>query len=292
MAQTQDSQTLARSAAIQSRYDSILVHVEPGDLSSPRTKAAARLARAFDARLIGLGAEAIEPLPPADPYSGLLTAEWLTAVTAQVAADLESAEASFRRDAAGADIEWRSVRARPAHAMANTARAADLIVAGGSTAPTGDAYLKANAADLVLTSGRPVLIVPASGAPLEAKRIVVAWKDTREARRAVADALPFLVRAEQVEVLAICPADDVESAEAQASDVATALKRRGVEAKAVVVSAPDASVAEELNAEAAAIGADLIVAGGYGHSRMAEWILGGATRGLLHDPQRFVLLSH
>jgi nucleotide-binding universal stress UspA family protein len=290
MPQTKEARPASSSATV-ARYDSILTHVEPGLTSTHRTEVAARIARSFDARLIGLGAESVEPLPLSDPYSGTLTAEWIATMQKQVAADLESAQEAFRRDAAGAESEWRVVQEAPTRAMARASRAADLIVAGGAP-PAGDTYRRVDTADLVLQAGRPVLVAPAGGPHLRAENIVVAWKDTREARRAVADAMPFLMRAGEVVVMSVCDKEAVEAAELQTADVAATLRRRGIPARSVVVGAPDASVNEELNAEAAAMGADLIVAGAYGHSRLAEWILGGATRELLRDPVRYLLLSH
>lgn len=291
MSQIDEAPAQDRTTA-QTRYDSLLVHVEAGKLSERRTQIAARLARAFDARLIGLGAEAVEPLMPADPFAGAATAEWMAWVIKQVGDDLESAEKAFARDAKGCETEWRRIQQRPVDAIAATARAADLIIAGAAAAELGDAYRRADVAELVLAAGRPVLVAPANPVELRARSVVVAWKDTREARRAVMDALPFLERAEEVVVLAVCDPGAAEAAKLQVKDVAAMLRRRLVPARSAVVPAPDADVAEALNAEAAACGADLIVAGAYGHSRMAEWVLGGATRGLLRNPQRYLLLSH
>ena len=291
MPQTQDSPSLVRPAGLP-RYDSVLVHVERDKVSTRRTEVAVEVARSFGARLIGLGAESIEPIPPADPYGGLMTAEWVAAMQKQVSEDLASAEAAFARDATGVETEWRCVQDMPARALAGAAEAADLIVAGGTAPALGDDSRCADVAEVVLRAGRPVLVAPAEPAKLSGKAVIVAWKDTRESRRAVADALPFLARAEQVVVMAVCAEDEVETAKAHAEDVAATLRRRGVKARAHVVTAPEASVAEELNAEAAAIGADLIVAGAYGHTRLAEWVCGGVTRELLRRPQRFLLLSH
>jgi nucleotide-binding universal stress UspA family protein len=184
------------------------------------------------------------------------------------------------------------VEDRPVRAMARESRAADLIVAGGSKAEFGDDYRRADPAELALASGRPVLVAPIGAPALRGKAVVVAWKDTREARRALHDALPFLQRAEDVVVMAVCDDAVVQAAQVETADVAAALLRRGVHARSMVVSAPDRAVADEINAEAAAAGADLIVAGAYGHSRFAEWVLGGATRDLLDNPQRYLLISH
>lgn len=290
MPHTQDAPVAAHAAG-QARYDSIMVQVEPGIVSSRRTEVAARLARRFDARLIGIGAEAIEPLPPADPYGGLLTADWLAAVMAQVDTDLQNAEEAFRRDAAGVTSEWRAFKEFPAAALARSARAADLIVAGGGDGER-DTYRRADPGDLVMQAGRPVLVAPKGASHLHGTSILIAWKDTREARRAVADALPLLATAEDIVVMAVCDEAAVEAATGQTADVVQALRHRGLPARANVITAPDASVADELNAEASAIGADLIVMGAYGQSRIREWALGGATRDMLRNPQRFLLLSH
>jgi nucleotide-binding universal stress UspA family protein len=122
--------------------------------------------------------------------------------------------------------------------------------------------------------------------------VVVAWKDTRESRRALADSLPFLKAAEQVTVVEVCGKDELADARIRTADVVKYLQRHGVKATAKAVSAPPDRVSAELNIAAQAIGADLIVAGAYGHTRLGEWMFGGVTYDLLHAPERFVLLSH
>lgn len=291
MSQTLESESVSR-AATAIRYDSVLVHVEPGLASSRRVEIAAGLARRFGGRVIGLGAEALEPPTAVDPYSGQLVAELVVQMTRQIEADLKSAEQAFDRDAAGTTSEWRVAQATPNRALAAEARAADLIVMGAQAERSSNVYRSADPAEVVMTAGRPVLVAPAGAGQLRAEKIIVAWKDTRESRRAVADALPFLLRADEVIVQAVCAEDAVEAAQAQTEDVAEALRRRGVPARANVTVAPDAGVADELLAGAAAAGADLIVMGAYGHSRMAEWAFGGVTRTLLGDPQVYLLLSH
>ncbi|WP_374470528.1 universal stress protein [Phenylobacterium sp.] len=273
-------------------YRTLLVHVQPGLAGAHRVELAAGLARRFGARLVGLGAETYEPISMLDPYSGQLVAEMYQQLARQVKADLANAETAFRRDAAGADLEWRVVDLTPVKALAQAARAADLIVVTADEGKSGDIYNTADPSEVILTAGRPVLVAPPGDGHLRADKILVAWKDTREARRAVADALPFLTRAEDVLVLAISGDEGAEAARAAVEDVAEALRRHGAPARSAVTGAPDASVADELNAEAAAMGADLIVAGAYGHSRTVEWVLGGATRALMRRPQRYLLLSH
>jgi nucleotide-binding universal stress UspA family protein len=174
--------------------------------------------------------------------------------------------------------------------MASVARAADLIVAS----PPGrlGASLSADPGELLMNAGRPVLIVPYGGEAPKAPAVVIGWKDAREARRAVADAMPFLQRAKDVVVAAICEDDALDEARFQADDVAAALKRHGVPARAHVSAKPADGPSRELARLAKANGADLIVMGGYGHSRFAEWAFGGVTDELLRRPPCCVLMSH
>lgn len=290
MSETQVHPTGSRQIT-SSTYANIAVHVEPQLSASHRTEVAARLARDFNAHLIGLGAEAMDAAFLADPYSGLLMVEWITAAQKQFALHLKAAEERFRRDAAGVDFEWRTSQAYPSAALLEVSRVADLIVAS-AMAKDASNDRTASAADVVLGSGRPVLIVPDAGRHLRATNIVVAWKDTREARRALADALPFLQRAEHVVVQSVCRDGAVEFATFQVNDVVASLKRRGIAARPGVTTARDEDVVAELELIADLNDADLIVAGGYGHSKLAEWAFGSVTDELLHAPKRFVLMSH
>ena len=271
-------------------YRSLLVHAEPGTTSTRRVEVAARLARDLNARLIGLGAEAFEPGLTVDPFFGYAAAEWVTLIQDQISSDLTKAEAAFRRDAAGAEIEWRSVEDNPARAIALASRASDLIVM--SAKGPGGPSRTADPADVVMTSGRPVLMVPEGATHLRAKSVVIAWKDTREARRAVADAMPFLKAAAEVIVQGVCEDVDAEIVTRQTEDVAVALRRHGIKASASVSTATKDGVTVELQRVAAVAGADLIVAGAYGHNRTAEWAFGGVTHELIHRPPCFVLMSH
>lgn len=269
----------------------VLVHVEPGEASHDRLEVAISLAKTIGARLIGLGAEMAQPLV-ASPYGGVNTAEWVVAMNQQIEEDLTAAQKVFSREAVGLDSEWRAMRETPARALAALSRSADLIVV--SARPQTNYYRAADPAEVVMRSGRPVLVVPDKGAPLKGDAVVVAWKDTREARRALQDGLPFLQRAKQVVVAAVCSQDEAGAVQRQVDDVIDYLSRRGVAARATakVSVASDAGVVGELNAAAQAIGADLIVAGAYGQSRLREWVFGGVTRTLMDEPTRYLLLSH
>ncbi len=268
---------------------SILVHVEGSPEASGRVQVAVDLARMFDATLVGMGVEMIKTY--SDPY-GLLGGEWLVRLQSLIEDDLKWAEETFRAKTAGLRTEWASVETFPAAAMARHARSADLIVAGGAPLGGEGAYRAASPAELVMQTGRPVLVAPPKPGKFHGRAVVVAWKDTREARRALADSLPFLKAAEQVVVVECCAKDGVVDARLNTSDVAQHLRRHGVEAFGKAVPAAPERVSTELQITAQEIGADLIVAGAYGHTRLGEWAFGGVTFDLLNAPERFVLLSH
>lgn len=272
-------------------YRTLLVHAQPLDAAKPRLAVAAALARDLGARLDALSAEVEPSLGVADPY-GMLQAEWFSVMQTELERRFQLSRAQFTQAAAGLEGEWRGVRDLPTRALAGAARACDLIVAGGAPLDDNDLYTAVDTAELVIRSGRPVLVAPPGGGKLRGKAIVVAWKDSREARRAVADALPLLQRADQVVVYEICGRDDAEGAAFRTEEVAAHLLRHGVKARAKVRAGDDDRVCAELNIEAEAIDADLIVSGAYGHHRLNEWVFGGVTRGLLRQPERFVLLSH
>jgi nucleotide-binding universal stress UspA family protein len=287
------SQTETRAAheprAAAAGYATLLVHAEPGQRSTRRVALAARLARETGARLIGLAAETFDPATGVDLFSGYAP-EAIGFLQEQINADLQSAEQAFRRDAAGAEIEFRSVQAYPSRVLARVARAADLIVVSPRSR-LGPA-LAADVAEVVMHAGRPVLIAPPEARQLSARAVVVAWKDTRESRRAVADALPFLLAAEDVIVHAVCEDEAVDEVKFQADDVVAQLKRHGVRARANVSTSAPEGVAREIARIAALNQADLIVAGAYGHSRVHEWAFGGVTDELIHEPPCCVLMSH
>lgn len=148
--------------------------------------------------------------------------------------------------------------------------------------------------DLLRHSGRPVLVVPdGHAATLPPKRVVIAWKPTRETSRAVADAMPLLHKADAVDVLVIDPAVG-ESAHGgePGADIAAHLARHGLRVEVVTRPSMNFSVAYAVLEYARTVGADLVVAGGYGHSRLREALLGGTTRELLQTTHLPVLFSH
>ena len=273
-------------------YASVLVHVQADEQLRYRLNVACRVAKRFDAFLIGVAVEMIRAAPFDDGYTSI-DAQWFAVMRDNALNSQDTARALFEAGAAGLSHGslWIAGFDFPAAALARAARGADLIVTSPPPPGRRDAYVDAGAAELALISGRPVLVAPGDGAPLAAKRIVLAWKDTREARRAAADAMPFLEQADAVLVLEVCSADDASEAGMRTAEVVAALARHGVAAQGKV-TVGRLSAGEEIILEAETFGADLIVSGAFGHTRLGEWAFGGVTSELLRQKSRYILLSH
>jgi hypothetical protein len=165
-----------------SAFRTVLTHVIADDHEAPRLHATVALARKLDATLYGLAAEMVPPTAAADG-AGVLTGDWYAALSAQVETNLADARRLFEETTAGLSTQWASVQAWPGEALVRASRAADLIVMGGRPLRTSNGYRNADPIEVMMHSGRPILIAPPSAPPLRAKAVVVAWKDTREARR-------------------------------------------------------------------------------------------------------------
>ena len=274
-------------------YSTVMTHVQPEPETAPRLACAVDVAKRFGARLIGVGAEMIPPLAFDNGYSSV-DAEWVVAMRTSIEDQLRSAREAFRRETAAFadDAVWLCGIESPMRAIAAASRAADLIVLGGAPRRHDSPYRDCEPAELAMQAGRPVLVAPPKGALLSGRKIVVAWKDTREARRTLSDAIPFLEAAEGVLVLEVCDEDGMDDARIRTDDVVSALRRRKVAAEARVVLHRREAAGQRILEEATAYGADLIVLGCYGHSRLGEWVFGGVTRDLLSQDEVFLLLSH
>jgi len=192
------------------------------------------------------------------------------------------------------DLQWRSqMTAGPASQhIADQARGVDLIVTAAE--PGEPIFLPSpeiDVSDLLMRAGRPVLIAPAGAAGLKLTRALVCWKDSREARRAVVDALPILKASKGVDVVELVDGREMEAARRRLADVGDWFARHGVEANCLA-SPLNGAEATHLAAIAKDLEADLIVAGAFGHSRLREWAFGGVTRDLLLKADRCILVSH
>ena len=272
-------------------YKTLLVHVEASPDSNLRLRAAVDLAHELRATLIGVGGS--EPIYLDNPMmmDGCVDGTLLQSLTDFDVANLKDAEARFHAavGSRGGAAIWLSARDYPDLAMRICAAGADLIVASAQRGPKAST---AAAADLVLRTGLPVLTIPTDLPAIRTKRIVVAWKNTREARRAVSDAMPLLIAADQVAVLRICSSQDQDAAHGGLNDVVGRLARQGVNATPKTLQCPTEKAFHTLATFAEEQLADLIVAGAYGHSRLGEWMLGGMSQDLFDQSTLPVLFSH
>lgn len=262
-------------------YSAIMVQLDIDGPATPRLTFAWDLARRFEADLVAFSAAEPYLAVPGD-IDGTTAAE---AVRIQVEdieerlGTLKKEFEAFTQDSGRAS--WLGVVGDPTRHLALHARAADLIVVGSPNSGAG--HLRTvDPGSLIVSAGRSILVASETLQPMKAENILVAWKDTREARRAVVDAMPFLVGARDV-LVATIEEDDRTAGRESVADVVRFLTRHGVKARSLVVDVGKTDTAETLMEIAGGIGADLIVFGGYGHTRLREWIFGGVTRSLLQN---------
>ena len=273
-------------------YSTLMAHLDVGSANDGVLRVAASLAARFKAKIIGIAACQPMPIMYSDGYT---SGDMVEMEAAEMVKETAEAEASFRTALQGkvAELEWRSVigNEQLADYVAREARAADLVITGPDEGWSAfDTTRRVVVNDLVLKAGRPVMIVPHDAEEWNLDSVVVGWKDTREARRAIVDALPMLKEAGRVFVVEITAAADTEAAEKRLADVSAWLDLHGV--------ASECSVAASVGDDPAQLGsiarerlAGMIVAGAFGHNRLREWVLGGVTRDLLVHPSRCSFVS-
>ncbi|MCK1390387.1 universal stress protein [Bradyrhizobium sp. 1] len=275
-------------------YATVMVSLALDQSNEARLQVAGELAERFEAVIVGVAAARFTP--PLYFTDGAEAQSLIDEGEASVKRRLADLEAQFRAatKTRGGRAEWRSAMDFPARFALVQARCADIIVSGGQSPAFSDAFALASPKDLVIQAGRPLLVVPDNVNWLDLRSVLVAWKDTPEARRAVADALPMLRKARDITIVEIPEqGDDRSAVMAGVTDVAAWLARHGVTASARICEASGSeTAAAQLEKVAGDVGAGLIVAGAYGHSRFRELILGGVTQHLVTQPVRSVLLSH
>ena len=274
-------------------YKTILVHIDPGRHSEKRLEFAIRLASKHGACLAGL--YVFSPYLPPGYIMAQMGAEIEAAQNKIAAEAMSRAEDAFRKQtsAAGlANIEWHNAYDEPVHALALQAQYADLVVIGQSDSTDDSGMAMDFPERLVLSTARPVLIIPHTGDfPSIGKRILVAWNATQEATRAIANATPLLSSADSVYVMAVnCKSSKKEII--CSDNMVRYLERLGIRAEIKDLQNVEIDVGNELLSRASDLSADLVVMGCYGHSRLREWVLGGATRTLLESMTVPVLMSH
>lgn len=277
-------------------FKEILVTLETGAALERRLLQAADLALAHEAHLIGLSV--VEPLNLAGyfapEFQAIVELEERHRQAAEAAA--RKSEATFQSVCSrlGLSGEWRLGYGEIGGVATEHARYADLTITGQvnpeSPPPGGGAAVPER---LALASGRPVLVVPYVGRYESiGSHVLVAWNRTREAVRAVHDAIPVLQKAERVTVLSIDPEQSESLPSLPGSDIGLHLARHGITVETSCTVARDIAVGSAILSRAADLGADLIVMGCYGHARLRELVLGGASREILGHMTVPVLMSH
>jgi nucleotide-binding universal stress UspA family protein len=273
------------------KYKTIMVGMALDKPNGACLAVAGNLAERFEARIIGIAAADLQPALYFEEgeYAEKLFQQEKGAIRKR----LSELEAEFRGsvEKRAKSVDWRSALALPGTYMVQQSRAADILVVGARSETMVDLSLAVDPADVLMRVGRPVVVVPPTAQWLDLRSVLVAWKDVKEARRAVLDALPILAAAKDVTIAEI-PENESDRPQAQfhVKDVAAWLRAHGIVASTVVSEATQDTQAQ-LDRIAGNVGAGAIVAGAYGHSRLREWALGGMTRHLVNSPHCSVL-SH
>jgi nucleotide-binding universal stress UspA family protein len=255
----------------------ILVHIDLAPACELRLEVAVALARRFEAHLIGAF---VRPTPVPGVYLEELEA-------GAAVAEERFFEFLRRHNILG---DWEAPEGAVAACVTRAAHAADLVILGQFDAGHLPGVEELQAPEkVILACGRPVLMVPYMGHREHiGENVLVAWNGSREAVRAMHDALPLMAASKSVTLVTVNP----EDAEERAEHVVRHLVRRGLNATAEVLETEEVAPVDAVLSRAANLGADLIAMGAYGHSRWREMILGGMTHDMLSDMTVPVLMAH
>ncbi len=273
-------------------YQTLMVHLQLGHSNTALLKVASELAHIFHPNVIGIAAGQ----PTQTIYGqGYALLDFLNQEHEKISKEIADAETAFRAAFKGNSrtIEWRStVTLGPlSEYIVGETCSADIVLTEIAQSDFYEGPNRVNAGELILQSGRPVLVVPVTAKKLKLEHMLVGWKDTREARRAISDALLLLKLAKQVTIVEIVAENEDAAATKRLEQVVSWLMRHDITADYLVsISLTDdatqfMSIAEEQNA-------DIVIAGAYGHSRLREWVLGGVTGDILQRAEFCALLSH
>jgi nucleotide-binding universal stress UspA family protein len=277
-------------------YKTLLVQLDAGARCPARTALAAQLAGAFGSHVIGVAATGLPDIFVTMNSAVPDGVEFIQVTKNFLRERAEAVASMFEQQlaAAGVPYESRVVEGGTIETIGRLGRCSDLVLVGQDEL---DAPVDGTAHDLpeqaMLLSGCPVLVVPYAGRfESVGTHALIAWKDTREAARAIRQALPLLRGASHVELVEVVEGR-AASAEARSSlgDAQAWLARQGIAAQARLEPVAG-DVGETLLSRAADASADLLVMGAYGHARIREWVLGGATRHLLGHMTLPTLMAH
>ena len=271
----------------------LIVNLGLGD-KDPAGDFAISIAQAFEAHVLGVGL-AYEPLIPGNVMGGI-PPEFLETQRAAAETDARKTMARFEDAAkrAGISYETRLISSSVAGAadvIGRLTRRFDLAVVGQ---PKRNEAVPDEVLDegVLFDSGRPVIFVPfIQKDGLKLDHVMVCWDGSRAATRAIGDAMPILEKAKQVDVV-IVAAKEAKTNELSGADLGQHLARHGIKVDVKRITSPDIDTASTILSYAADASTDLIVMGGYGHSRLREFILGGVTHAIFESMTVPVLMSH
>lgn len=276
-------------------YKTILLHLNDERRVAGLVDAAAHLATRYQSHLIGLFV-----MPPVPTYGA--TSFGASIIKSGVTTFREEAKrvhSAFEDACRGRPLvaEWRLVE-NPLTGVAETimdhGRACDLIIASQRDRSWDFSTVLDEPERVAIESGRPTLVIPNAGRfPAFGKRVTVAWNGKREAARAVFDALPLLKSAELVRILWVNPQKERKQAgDVPTAEIAASLARHGVKCEAATTQATGMAISDLLLSGLSDDSSDLLVMGAYGHSRLREFVFGGATREIFEHMTVPVLMSH
>ena len=277
-------------------YKDVLVHVDDSTACRARIDAAIELAGRFEAHLTALYLIPEIILPVA--VEGYIGADMYTSIEQQETERAEAVLDRFRQAADDMDVEYdtridQGAIAEFADRLEVHSRYADLLIVGQPDQAESGSTLPAPG-DVALGAVAPVLVIPFIGMKQGfGKRPMIAWNASSEAARAVKNAMPFLERADTVDVVTFRPRKGADAhGELPGADIALHLARHGVQVDVQRLEGEDIDVGNALLSHAADRDSDLLVMGCYGHSRLREWVLGGATRTILRSMTVPVVMAH
>jgi nucleotide-binding universal stress UspA family protein len=271
-------------------FRDLLVHVDGSEAGRRRVQFAIDLALRTDAGLTGLHVMPPPDVPPL--YKPSQVDEAVANMSLKLASNARAAKEAFNEEVARriANTRWFEKDGDIVQRISDSARYADLVILGQYewqgpqvTHPLPIAH------SVVSRCGRPVLVVPAAAGPISFARAAIAWDGSREAVRAVHDALPLLTLSQSVEIVTIIPPSVVESTD-DAKHLSLHLAKHGIKIKAGAIRSEEEPIALRQQMEKAHY--DLPVMGGYSHPMWLEFIFGGTTESVLRSSKIPVLVSH
>ncbi|XUU59525.1 universal stress protein [Erythrobacter sp. HA6-11] len=269
---------------------SILLHVNDTEGCEGRLQSTFDLARAFDAHVTLLHAVSYEVFAPGDFYGSAVAA-----ALPQIRENADKFRARMEADLANEDVAWEWVlkHGLPEHALLDYSPLSDLLVVGPRDGGEVETRASTMLGELLVKARSPVLVVPDGQTAVDVEApVMVAWNGSSEAALALRAAVPLLAKAKAVYLVSVAEEKDRERFDLPPVRGAEYLSRHGIDCELVEIPKEDGSIADTLFAAAKARKCGMMVMGAYGHSRLAEMLLGGVTRRAVTNPEIPILLAH